>query len=190
VDAGVLSLPELQGRLEKALEPFPFAKPAVTRIAGNEVYFSPGVYAQLGQDPAAMKALVDAALTTSGVAAVFRAEDLSGGRKTVSLARTAAELSYFPGRSGDLYILQAPYWLLDSSAERAKQHTGTSHGSSYYYDQRVPVLMMGFGIHPGEYFDSITPADIAPTLAALTGVTLATCDGQVLRQALLKRAVK
>jgi hypothetical protein len=49
---------------------------------------------------------------------------------------------------------------------------------------------MGFGIHPGEYFDSITPADIAPTLAALTGVTLATCDGQVLRQALLKRAVK
>lgn len=188
-DAGVLSLPELQERLEKALEPFSVAKPAIARIAGNEVYFSPGVYEQIKQNPGAMKALVDAALTMPGVASVFRAEELSGGRKTASQARTAAELSYFAGRSGDLYVLQAPYWLMSSSAGGAKQHTGTSHGSPYYYDQRVPVLLMGFGIRPGEYFDAITPADIAPTLGALTGVTLSTRDGHVLQQALQKRAV-
>lgn len=189
-DAGVLSVPELQERLEKALEPFHYAKPAIARVAGNEVYFSPGVYGQLEQDSAATKALVHAALTMPGVAAVFWAEDLSSGRKTISQARTAAEFNYFPGRSGDLFILQAPYWLMDSSAGGAKHHTGTSHGSAYYYDQRVPVLLMGFGIQPGEYFDSITPADIAPTLGALTGVTLSTCDGHVLEQALVKRAMK
>lgn len=189
-DAGVLSLPELQERMEGVLEPFHIPQPAIARFAGNEVYFSTGVAEQLRQNPAAMKALVDAALTMPGVAAVFRAEELSGGRKTVSPLRTAAELSYFAGRSGDLYILQAPYWLMDSSTQGAKHHTGTSHGSPYYYDQRVPVLLMGFGIQPGEYFDAVTPADIAPTLGELTGVTLSTRDGHVMEEALQKRAVK
>jgi hypothetical protein len=189
-DAGVLNLRELQERLEKALEPFHFAKPALAVISGNKVYFSPGVYGQLEQDPAAMKALLDAALTMPGVKAVFRAEELSSGTKTVSQARTAAELSYFPGRSEDLYILETPYWLLDSSAGGTKRHTGAGHGTSYYYDQRVPIMMMGFAIEPGEYFDAITPADIAPTLGALTGVTLSTRDGHVLEQALRKRTLK
>jgi hypothetical protein len=46
------------------------------------------------------------------------------------------------------------------------------------------VLLMGYGIQPGEYFGSVTPADIAPTLAALCGITLAPRDGRVLREAL------
>ena len=189
-DAGVLSLPELKDRMEKALEPFNYTRPAIARIAGNEVYFLPGLYAQLKQDPAAMKGLFDAALTMPGVAAVYRAEELGSGNKTISQMRTAAELSYFAGRSGDLYVLQAPYWLTDSSAEGSKRYTGTGHGTPYFYDQRVPVFLMGFGIQPGEYFEAITPADIAPTLGALTGVTLAAHDGSVLAEALRKRAGK
>ncbi|MGB7847746.1 MAG: alkaline phosphatase family protein [Candidatus Acidiferrum sp.] len=189
-EASVLSLPELQDRMEKALEPFHFTKPAIAHIAGNEVYFSPGAYGQLKQDPAAMKALMDAALTMPGVTAVFRAEELSSANRTLSQTRTAAELSYYPGRSGDLYVLQAPYWLTDSSAEGSKRYTGTGHGTPYYYDQRVPVILLGFGIHPGEYFEPITPADIAPTLGALTSVTLATHDGRVLAEALQKPAPK
>jgi hypothetical protein len=54
----------------------------------------------------------------------------------------------------------------------------------------VPVLFMGFGIQPGEYFEPVTPADIAPTLGALTGVTLATRDGRVLAEALKKETKK
>jgi predicted AlkP superfamily pyrophosphatase or phosphodiesterase len=190
VDAGVLHLPELKNKIENALEPFHLAKPAVARITGNEVYFSPGVYNQLRQDPAAMKAVIDEALTVPGVAGVFRSEELSGASKTLSGPRTAAELSYFAGRSGDLYILQQPYWLTDSSAEGSKRYTGTGHGTPYYYDQRVPILIMGYGIRPGVYFESVTPADIAPTIAALTGVTLATHDGRVLSEALSAAAAK
>jgi len=189
-DANVLSLPELKNRMEKALEPFNYTKPAIAHIAGNEVYFSQGVYGQLKQDPTAMKALLDAALTMPGMAAVYRGEELSTGNKTSSQARTAAELSYYAGRSGDLYVLQSSYWLTDSSAEGSKRYTGTGHGTPYYYDQRVPVLLMGFGIQPGEYFDAITPADIAPTLGALTGVTLATHDGRVLSESLQKHPAK
>ncbi len=190
VDASVLSLPELQERIEKALEPFNYTRPAIAHIGGNEVYFSEGTYARLKSDPAAMKAVLDTISTTPGVAAVYRAEDLSNGTTPISQTRKAAVLSYFAGRSGDLFVLQKPYWLTDSSGNGKKAQTGTGHGTPYYYDQHVPVFLMGFGIQPGEYFDAITPADIAPTLAALTGVTLATRDGRVLAEALKKAEKK
>lgn len=189
-DAGILSLAELKDRLEKALEPFNYAKPAIARIAGNELYFSQGVYGQLKQDPAAMKAVIDAAQTMPGVAAVYRAEELSGENKAFSQTRTAVELNYYPGRSGDLYILQKPYWLTESSAEGSKRNTGAGHGTPYYYDQRVPLIFMGLGIQQGEYLGEVTPADIAPTLGALTGITLAVHDGRVLAEALEKPPAK
>jgi hypothetical protein len=159
-------------------------------MAGNDIYFSQGVYGQLKQDPAAMKAVLDAVLTMPGVAAVYRAEELSAGNPTLLQPRAAMALSYYPGRSGDLLFLQKPYWLLDYSDSGTKRYTGTSHGTPYNYDQHVPLFFMGYGIQPGEYFEAVTPADIAPTLAALTGVTLAPRDGRVLSEALQKRAAK
>ncbi len=185
LDAGILSLPELQERIEKALETFNYTRPAVARMGGNEVYFSEGIYSRLKTDPAAMKAVLDTIVNTPGVAAVYRAEDLSNGTTPISPLRKAAVLSYFAGRSGDLFVLQKPYWLTGSSPDGRKA-TGTSHGTPYYYDQRVPVILMGYGIQPGEYFQAATPADIAPTFAALTGVTLSTRDGRALSEALKK----
>jgi len=50
------------------------------------------------------------------------------------------------------------------------------------------VILMGYGIQPGEYYSAITPADIAPTLASLCGITLAPRDGRLLSEALKKPA--
>jgi len=61
---------------------------------------------------------------------------------------------------------------------------GTSHGTGHAYDRRVPVILMGKGVAPGIYLGPASPADIAPTLAALTGVTLPAPDGRVLIEAL------
>ncbi len=69
------------------------------------------------------------------------------------------------------------------SGDLAKRGYGTTHGTPYYYDQRVPVLLMGWGIRPGQYFREVTPADIAPTLAVLCGITLAGRDGHMLAEA-------
>jgi predicted AlkP superfamily pyrophosphatase or phosphodiesterase len=185
--AGVLHLAELKDRLEKALEPFEYSKPAIQRVSGSDIYFSPGIYGRLRQDPAAMRTLVDAAQSEPGVAAVYRAEDLRAGNPSVLETRTALELSYFAGRSGDLFVLPKPYWLLDGTPEGKAREYATGHGTPYNYDQHVPVFLMGYGIQPGAYFTSVTPADIAPTLASLTAVTLATRDGRVLQEALRKR---
>jgi hypothetical protein len=73
---------------------------------------------------------------------------------------------------------------MDGTPSGQARRYGTGHGVPYYYDQHVPVLLMGWGIRHGEFFREVTPADIAPTLAALTGVTLAPRDGHVLHEAL------
>ncbi len=187
-DAGLLHLPEVQERIEKALEPFNYAKPAVARISGSDIYFVPGVYDKLQQDHAALQAVLDTALSQPGVAAVYRAEELRDRPATQSPTLRAFAYSYFPGRSGDLFILPKPYWLLDYTPSGKPRSYGTGHGVPYNYDQHVPVLLMGFGIQPGQYFQPITPADIAPTFAALCGITLASRDGHILAEALKKPA--
>jgi predicted AlkP superfamily pyrophosphatase or phosphodiesterase len=187
-DAGVLHLPEVQERIEKALEPFNYAKPAIARITGSDIYFVPGVYEKLLHDHAAMQAVLDAALAQPGVAAVYRAEELRDRPATQSPTLRAFALSYFPGRSGDLFILPKPYWLMDGTPVGKLRSYGTGHGVPYNYDQHVPVLLMGFGIQPGQYFQPVTPADIAPTVAALCGITLSSRDGHVLAEALKKPA--
>src|SRR5467141_2798223 len=187
-DAGVLHLPELQERIEKALDPFNYPKPAIARISGSDIYFAPGVYEKLQQDRAALQAVFDTALAQPGVAALYRAEDLRDRPATQSPAHRAFAYSYFPGRSGDLFILPKPYWLMDGTPLGKPRSYGTGHGVPYNYDQHVPVLLMGFGIQPGQYFQAITPADIAPTFAALCGITLSSRDGHVLAEALKKPA--
>jgi hypothetical protein len=100
--------------------------------------------------------------------------------------KNAFEDGYFAGRSGDMLIVPKAYWLMDETPAGKARDYGTGHGTPYGYDQHVPVLLMGYGIQPGEYHGAITPADIAPTLAALCGITLAPRDGRVLGEALAR----
>ena len=116
VDAGVLHLPELQEKIEKALEPFHYTKPAIARINGSDIYFVPEIYDRLKQDRAAMQTVLDAALAQPGVAAVYRAEELQDRPSTQSPTHEAMANSYFPGRSGDLFVVPKPYWLMDGTA--------------------------------------------------------------------------
>ena len=183
VDAGRLHLPEVQARIEKALEPLNFAKPAVARITGSDIYFAPGVYDRLRTDASAMNVVLDAIKGVPGVAEVFRAEELADRPATQNPLREAMADSFYAARSGDLFIVPQPYWLMES-APAGQPRYGTGHGTPWNYDQHVPLLLMGFGIRQGQYFAAATPADIAPTLAALCGVTLAPRDGHVLGEAM------
>ena len=187
-DAGLLRLTELQERIEKALEPFVLAKPAVARISGSDVYFAPEAAAKLKQNPEAMRAVVDAALAQPGVADVYWADQLKNRPATYSPTFDAFADSFYPGRSGDLFIAPKPYWLLDGTPAGKTRSYGTGHGVPYDYDQRVPILLMGYGIQPGEYLREVTPADIAPTFALLCGITLASRDGHVLTEAVTRPA--
>lgn len=73
--------------------------------------------------------------------------------------------NYHPERSGDIYVVQEPYWFL---YERGA--IGVMHGSPYSYDTHVPMIFAGFGIKPAKNHARAHPADLAPTLAHLLGI--------------------
>jgi predicted AlkP superfamily pyrophosphatase or phosphodiesterase len=151
----------------------------VAQAYGTDIYFAPGAYERLAAQPAAMKAVVNAIDMQPGVARVFRREELAEGRASSDAALRAAALSYVPRLSGDLVVLPEAGWMFTAS--------GTTHGSANAYDQRVPFILAGPGVKPGRYTDEVTPADMAPTLATITGLALRRASGRVLQMALLPR---
>ncbi len=187
VDTGWLNVEEVKLRTEKALEEHGLPKPTISNVGASDVYFTPGTYDKLKADPAAMRAAMEAIESVPGVAHVYRAEELDDRPATENLIRRAEAASFLKSRSGDLLIVPKPFWPWDFSTPGRPRQYGTTHGTPYYYDQRVPILFMGFGIRPGEYHGAATPADIAPTLASLCGITLASRDGHVLAEALAQR---
>jgi predicted AlkP superfamily pyrophosphatase or phosphodiesterase len=176
-DAGRIVSRPVREAVDAALKPFLGEGRHAAAYQNTQFYFQPGVYDQLRANPAALQAAIRALEQTPGVRTVLRSEDVERGTVAdASLGRTA-RLSHFPGRSGDLVVIPKPYWI--TTAEAA------THGTGYHYDAHVPVILMGKGIRPGEYFRPVTPADVAPTLAHLIGVTLARPDGAILREALV-----
>jgi hypothetical protein len=140
------------------------------------MYFVPGVYDRLKADTKVLGRVQQTIMQAPGISNVFTAESLqrdAGGDRL----RTAAALNYFPGRSGDLVVAQKPGWLAGTA-------NTAGHGNASDDDQRVPILLMGPGVKHGEYREAATPADIAPTLAALFGITMPRAEGHVLRSAL------
>jgi predicted AlkP superfamily pyrophosphatase or phosphodiesterase len=184
IAAGRLNVEEVKARIERSLEPFHFAPPIVSEIGGANVYFSPGTYAKLKSDPAALRTVIDAILSSPGVSHVYQAEEVEDRPATENPLHKAEAAGFYKSRSGDLLIVPKPYWIWDYSTPGKPVRGGTSHGTPYYYDQRVPVILMGAGVRAGDYFAPVTPADIAPSLATLCGITLATRDSRALSEAL------
>lgn len=186
VSAGWVSLAAVKQNIETALVPFHYPAPAVAMVDDADVFFEPGVYQKLLADPSAMHAVVQAIEKVPGVKTVYRADQLQGRPATENPIRRAESDSFFPARSGDLLIVPEPYWSWDFTRPGRKRGVGAMHGSPYYYDQHVPILFMGYGIQPGVYYAPATPEDIAPTLAEICGITLASRDGSVLGEILRK----
>jgi predicted AlkP superfamily pyrophosphatase or phosphodiesterase len=112
-----------------------------------------------------------------GVAQVFTASELSAQRSRGAHSRS--ELSYYPGRSGHIFYVLAPYVI--PSAEPV----GTTHGSPWTYDTHVPLLLFGGRIKAGKYGDPVGVADLAPTLSALLAIAAPdSSQGKVLQPAL------
>jgi predicted AlkP superfamily pyrophosphatase or phosphodiesterase len=58
----------------------------------------------------------------------------------------------------------------------------STHGSSYSYDRRVPILLMGAGVKAGIATDQVFTRDLAPTLAGKSGVEHpGSVDGKMLK---------
>ena len=133
------------------------------------------MFQKLTSNKSAIEAVIKAAESQPGIASVYRSDEISGLIKGKDPTVRAASLSYVTGRSGDLIVAPKAGWMIGAN--------GTTHGSANPDDQRVPILLYGSGIKPGKYDDVASPADIAPTLADITGIKLSQAQGTILRSA-------
>jgi predicted AlkP superfamily pyrophosphatase or phosphodiesterase len=69
-------------------------------------------------------------------------------------------------RSGDIYVIQEPYWFLFDEGP-----IPAMHGSPWRYDTHVPVIFAGPGIDAKTIHRLVHPVDVAPTIAAFLGMT-------------------
>lgn len=178
-DHGVSPVPEVNtgrkmpgGRLEdstlmdamrKALETKYGPGNWIVGRAGTMPYFNRTLIQKFKTSEADVEqTAAEAARSLPHVFRVYTAEDIRAGRVTKDDVSAALTYGFFARRSGDLFVIQDPYYLYDNS--------GTSHGTPFGYDSHVPVIFMGAGIKPGHYYRKIAVNDIAPTLAAIAHV--------------------
>jgi len=178
VNAGRIQVSPIVERVEALLAPALGTGANVAKLDGRDgnLYFANGVYERLRASPRLLDRVLRAIASAPGIARVFRSEELKGARHDADPWRRAAALTYVEGRSGDLILAPRRGWVASTEA--------AAHGTASADDQRVPILFMGYGIKAGRYDQAVTPADIAPTLAALCGITLPQADGRALGAAL------
>ena len=164
---------DLEALLTERLGPGPY----IASLQGGDLYFQPGVYDTLQTQPADLDAVLARIRRAPGIWRLYRESQVRGAGSDDGPITRAVRLSFFEGRSGDLILVPKPFWIGDGIA--------ATHGSPHRYDTRVPVVLFGAGVTPGHYETTdVTPADIAPTLAHLTGVSLSEPDGRILSEAL------
>jgi predicted AlkP superfamily pyrophosphatase or phosphodiesterase len=87
--------------------------------------------------------------------------------------------SFHPERSGSIYYELKPYIV------PGQEPTGTTHGSPWSYDTRVPLLWFGASVKRGTHAGPVSIVDIAPTLSTLLGIGKPSGSrGRVLREML------
>ena len=162
----------VQQTLSKALGPGTYV---AGQTVGN-IFLSAGVADRLRARPGLIQSVKMALFATGAIQRVLWGDELTGSMGTRDPVLDAWRLSYVPGRNGEFIVVPKHNWLM--------QETGTTHGTPYDYDQRVPILFFGASIRPGKYASTATPADIAPTLASIVGIRMTQAEGWALTDAI------
>lgn len=151
---------------------------------GVERYVYPFVYLNEGARRATperrqriIAAAGRAAMGVEGVVGYYSPHHSTVGEEmTRRLSRSWRE-----GRSGDLMLLYEPYRF-----ERYGDGRGIAFGSPYRYDSDTSLILFGKRFRTGVYEREIDASSIAPTLAALLGISApSSTTGRILDEALL-----
>jgi hypothetical protein len=125
----------------------------------------------------------EAAVTVKGVTQYFTRTQLMTGQMPPSRWSSFFDKAFYPSRSGDVLLMTQPYYFWGSYGER---ETGSTHGSPYEYDTHVPLILLGNGVRPGTYGNTVDISDLAPTLAGLLSISAPPGnEGRRLTEALL-----
>jgi len=124
------------------------------------------------------RAIADSLMARPGIAMAMPIQPLPGQRG--DFLEDPIRRNFHPKRSGDIYVVQAPYsFLFDDGL------VAVMHGSPWRYDTHVPIIFAGPGIAPERVARRVATTDVAVTLSAIFGTTMPSgASGAVLPEAL------
>jgi predicted AlkP superfamily pyrophosphatase or phosphodiesterase len=190
-DHGMAELPEYMS--EQGMEAGRLTTDVVTTMAAKaakdlfgqeslvKFYYRPFVYLDqevllvAGLDQQEVASAMAARLTQEpGIHLAITPVEVGTAPDSALLSRVGNNIH--PVRSGDIYIVQDPYWF-----NFDKGPVAAMHGSPWSYDTHVSVIFAGIRIPSQFIYRQIQPADVAPTLSALLGMSPpASAQGTVL----------
>lgn len=134
------------------------------RVFEGNLYFNHDVLREKAIPPSEVATFIrEWALATENFQAVYAREQLLDGRAPGSLGEQVLN-GYNAERSGDVVLIYKPFTVVWAKS-------GTTHGSPYSYDTRVPVLFRGAAFKAGRYPDEFFITDFVPTLCAALRMT-------------------
>jgi predicted AlkP superfamily pyrophosphatase or phosphodiesterase len=139
-----------------------------------EAFFQPYLYLNhdlirnKGLDQAEVEqAVAEELLKFDGVAYVVSSTALRTDNLPNTLMTRSILHNFHPKRSGDIYLVFEPNVFINDFDGLI---VASTHGSPWRYDTFVPVIFAGAGLQALTVSRTVTPYDIAPTLAAYLGV--------------------
>ncbi len=111
------------------------------------------------------QAIAHALTDIHGVALAVPSSSLAT-QQANNLLLESVRRNFHVSRSGDIYIIQEPYWFLFD-----KGPVVAMHGSPWRYDTHVPIIFAGPTIDAQTVHRLVHPVDVAPTIAAFLGMT-------------------
>jgi len=133
-------------------------------------FFRPWLYLdadkieEAGLDVADVRGQLASTLTdVPGIAHAVNRAQLREAPATPLLAQI--QRNFHPQRSGDVYIVQAPYWF-----NFEKGAAVAMHGSPWRYDTHVPIIVAAPGIEGRTVHRLVHPVDLASTMSAILGM--------------------
>jgi predicted AlkP superfamily pyrophosphatase or phosphodiesterase len=178
-DHGMADMPEYMTELGYAagrLDPDGIA--AIANKTGNSFgidevvrfFFRPYLYlddekiAVANLDREIIEQAIAAALTESnGISLAVAGSSLSALQANPLVEQVRN--NFHAARSGDIYVIQEPYWFLFDKGPIA-----VMHGSPWRYDTHVPIIFAGPGVDTQAVHRLVHPVDVAPTIAVFMGM--------------------
>lgn len=108
----------------------------------------------------------EAVMNVKGIAFTATRTDLLAGKVPSSTALRSLQDAFHPRRTGNILVLQKPFWFL----YHVHDEDAAMHGAPYSYDSHVPIFFAGPRIRRGEVYRLVRPRDIAVTVALKLGI--------------------
>lgn len=131
-------------------------------FSNNFLYLNRELMEKRGLSPSQGEtALADWVKQQPGILTAYTRAQLSSNLPAQDDLGRRVQLSFHPDRSGDVAVVQKPYYLLAPALLR----TGTTHGTPFPYDTHVPLVVFGPGAQPGVHREPVAPQATAAIMA-------------------------